>query len=270
MNGSEPCLEPPFADAWQGLDAFAEVRQLDGQVYRALEGRRTLRFRFQDRDYFLKYHAGIGWGEVCKNLLQGRLPVTGASNEWRALHHLKQHGINAATPLAYGRRGCNPAKQESFLVMSALEGMTDLETLCAGWRDNPPDPRFRRRLIEAVARSVRALHDSGLNHRDLYLCHLWLPDSERSQPDMRLFVLDLHRAQIRKQVPRRWRIKDLGALYYSALDIGLTRRDLLRFLRIYTDKHSRVALQDRSFWRAVRERAARIYRRDFGREPPFP
>ena len=38
---------------------------------------------------------------------------------------------------------------------------------------------------------------------------------------------------MRARTPRRWRDKDLAALYFSALDIGLTRRDLLRFVRQY-------------------------------------
>jgi heptose I phosphotransferase len=46
-------------------------------------------------------------------------------------------------------------------------------------------------------------------------------------------VIDLHRAQVRATTPRRWRDKDLAGLYFSALDIGLTQRDLLRFLRAY-------------------------------------
>jgi heptose I phosphotransferase len=46
-------------------------------------------------------------------------------------------------------------------------------------------------------------------------------------------VIDLHRAQTRPTITRRWRNKDLAALYFSALDIGLTRRDKLRFLKGY-------------------------------------
>ncbi|MST95429.1 MAG: hypothetical protein EXS33_09230 [Pedosphaera sp.] len=42
---------------------------------------------------------------------------------------------------------------------------------------------------------------------------------------MELFVIDLHRAQLRDRVPARWLVKDLGGLLFSALDCGLTRRD---------------------------------------------
>ena len=45
-------------------------------IYRDKEGRKTLRLHLAERSFFLKYHAGIGWLEICKNLLQLRLPVS--------------------------------------------------------------------------------------------------------------------------------------------------------------------------------------------------
>lgn len=268
----ELCLEGVFATDWTEHDAFDRALGMQGQVYRALEGRRTLRFTHKGRDYFLKVHTGVGWAEIAKNLLQGRLPVTGAGNEWRALRHLREHGIHAPQALAYGSRGSNPAKRDSFLVMSALEGMTDLEQLCKAWQAQPPAYALRKQLLETVARTARAMHASGINHRDFYLCHLWLPDACREgREPMHLYVMDLHRAQLRKAVPRRWLIKDLGALYYSALDIGLAKRDVLRFIRAYTGKPAKQALRaDAAFWAAVRDRAVAIYERDFGRKPGLP
>ena len=63
-------------------------------------------------------------------------------------------------------------------------------------------------------------------------------------------------------------IKDIGGLYFSAMDIGLTDRDLFRFMRLYTGKSRRQTLrEDLRFWKAVRCRAAKIYRKEFGRVP---
>jgi heptose I phosphotransferase len=57
-----------------------------------------------------------------------------------------------------------------------------------------------------------------------------------------LHVIDLHRAQCRQATPRRWRDKDLAALYYSAQGIGLGKRDFLRFLRAYFQRPLREIL----------------------------
>ena len=57
------------------------------------------------------------------------------------------------------------------------------------------------------------MHRAGVNHRDCYICHFLLhTDRPIQASDLRLSVIDLHRAQVRDAVPRRWRDKDLAAL----------------------------------------------------------
>lgn len=51
-------LEEPLATLWRGKDAFAEVKKLNGEVFRELETRRTLRFELAGKSYFLKWHKG--------------------------------------------------------------------------------------------------------------------------------------------------------------------------------------------------------------------
>ena len=94
---------------------------------------------------------------------------------------------------------------------------------------------------------VGDMHRGGVNHRDCYLCHFLL-DTARpiDAKNIKLSVIDLHRAQLRAHLPLRWRDKDLSALYYSALDIGLTRRDKLRFLKGYFRQPLRQILAEQS------------------------
>jgi len=73
-------------------------------------------------------------------------------------------------------------------------------------------------------------------------------------------VLDLHRALIFDNVPEKWRLRDLAALLYSSLDLGINRRAWLRFVRVYTDKPLReVFAEDGDFWLAVYRRACDLY-----------
>ena len=89
------------------------------------------------------------------------------------------------------------------------------------------------------------MHRAGVNHRDCYICHFLLhTDKPVTADDFKLSVIDLHRAQTRPAITRRWRDKDLAALYFSALDIGLTRRDKLRFLRGYFQQPLRQILRE--------------------------
>ncbi len=237
-------LEPPFRELWQGQDAFAAVEALEGEVFRALEGRRTLRTEIDGRSYFVKIHRGIGWKEIFKNLLSLRLPVLGARNEWRAIARLHQAGVATMTACAYGERGLNPARRHSFLITAELAPTISLEDFCRPWPQQPPAPALKYALIARVAEMARRMHASGMNHRDFYLCHFLLDIASPPQPQtLQLSLIDLHRSQLRRQVPRRWRDKDLAGLYFSALDIGLGERDLLRFLRGYFQAPLRTTLQ---------------------------
>ena len=84
-----------------------------------------------------------------------------------------------------------------------------------------------------------------------------------------LVLIDLHRVQMRRRVPTRWLLKDLAGLLFSALDCGLTTRDLLRFLKEYRQRPWREVLAaEGGFWRRVSRRARRLYAGFHGRPAP--
>ncbi len=250
-------LAEPFNTLWVGRDPFEAVEQLQGQVYRELEGRRTLRTEVSGRGYFVKIHRGIGWGEIIKNLSTAKLPVLGAGQEWRAIKRLHKVGVPTMTAVAYGERGGNPATQHSFIITEELAPTVSLEDFSADWLQNPPEPRLKRALIAEVARMTGTMHRAGVNHRDCYICHFLLhTDRPVSAESFRLSLIDLHRAQVRSETPRRWRDKDLAGLYFSALGIGLTRGDKLRFLTGYFQQPLRQIMRDEAPLLAYLERKA--------------
>jgi len=60
----------------------------------------------------------------------------------------------------------------------------------------------------------------------------------------------------------RWVIKDIGGLLYSALEVGLTQRDLYRFIKIYSGQSLREALaHNGTFWGAVHKRTMAMHRK---------
>lgn len=251
-------LTEDFRRRLGGRDSFDEMIAIDGEVYRSVESRRTLRFERGGKSYFIKTHRGVGWKEIFKNLLTFRLPVLGARNEWCAIRRVEALGLKAPTIAAYGVRGSNPASRESFLVTEDVGDAISLEDHCRAWRNAPPEFGHKQALICEVAKISKTLHEGGVNHRDYYLCHFLLP---HSGSDTRLALIDLHRAQIRPATPRRWLVKDIGGLYYSAMDIGLTRRDLFRFMTIYRGRPLRQLLAEESrLWRDVERRALKLYK----------
>jgi len=212
---------------------FDQMMALEGEVYRQLEARSTLRFEKNGHFYFIKKHYGVGWEEIFKNLLQLKQPVLGAKNEWLAIKKLTDLHVPTMKVMGYGCRGLNPAKQESFIITEELTQVESLEDLCADWLHHPPSFDFKVKLIQEVATMMRVLHENGVNHRDCYICHFLLDKSALKANEVKLYLIDLHRTQIRTKTPSRWKIKDIAGLYFSAMDIGLTKRDLYRFLKIY-------------------------------------
>lgn len=233
---------------------FDQVMRLRGEVFRALENRRTQRIKLGNNYYFLKQHYGIGWKEIFKNLFQLRLPVLSAKNEWQAIQHLEKIGVPTMKAVGYDCQGINPAHLQSFLMTKELAHMPSLEDVCQEWKTKPPPVLLKRRLIKEVARLSRLMHESGMNHRDFYLCHFLLASDLCT-----LHLIDLHRAQIRSQTPLRWKIKDLAGLYFSSKENGLTTRDLLRFVAEYTQQPLRSVLTQ-GIWQKVKHRGDQLYK----------
>ncbi|OGV75479.1 MAG: hypothetical protein A3K19_29240 [Lentisphaerae bacterium RIFOXYB12_FULL_65_16] len=255
-----------------GALSFDQFMSLSGKTWKANpDGTRcTVEVEVGGRRFFVKRHSGVGWREIFKNLLQFRWPAVDASAEVRALQDLPGLGIPVPHLAAWGREGSNPARRRSFVMTDALEHVDKLDAFCPLYFKPPLTPdriRSKHALICKIASLARRLHQAGLVHRDLYLCHILLDLSwESSALDrdrLSLFLADLHR--VRNYAPRRqrWVIKDLAALYFSALDLPLTRRDRLRFIRAYRGaEHWRDRLGGEArFWQQVAARAQAMHRR---------
>ncbi len=219
-------LKKPF-DQW-GERAFDKVRSLQGTVARSLETRKTLRFELEGGAYYAKYHKGGNVGELLKNLLSLRMPVFSAKNEWKAIEHLHRHSVDTMTAVAYGYRGVAPLWTESFLITEELKNCISLEDVLLKGIWKTLSVSERRDLVYLLAETVKKMHEAGVNHRDCYLCHfLW------NREENRLYIIDLHRSQIRASVPHRWLLKDIASLYFSSLSQDIPATYFMRFAKVY-------------------------------------
>jgi heptose I phosphotransferase len=262
-------LAPQFESVWHDKDSFTEVSKLEGEIYREVKSRRTLRFKFIDRYYFAKIHFGIGWREIFKDIVQLRLPIIGARNEWDAIKKLVELDIDTMTPVAFSSQGFNPARLKSFIVTEELSDTIALEDYCKSWHKHKPEFKIKIELIRILANVSRIMHSSGMCHRDYYLCHFHLHPARSQDGQLKVSLIDLHRALISNRLAKRWVIKDIAGLYFSAMDIGLSNRDLYRFIRLYTSRSLREALLDSDgFWGSVNARATKLYRKENPAQEP--
>ncbi len=263
--GETVVLRDELIELWKDKVVFDYVQQLTGPVAREMPDRQTLRFELDGRAYYRKWHRGVGWAEILKNLIRFRLPVLGARNEWEALNKMRALAIPTLVPVAFGERGINPAHQQSFIVTRELPAVIQLDHCFA---QHQVSATVKRALITKVAQIARELHAAGINHRDFYLCHFMLKEASLATGEPDVTLVDLHRAQLRVKVPERWLVKDVGGLLFSSLNLGFSRRDYYRFLTVYFARDIRSVLREHSaLLQKIVRRARKTYLRDFGHLP---
>ena len=279
-----------------GDDLFSALSTVEGEVYRRSARRCTSRVVIGGKAYFAKIHEGVGWREIAKNVLVGKPPVLGARRDFEASRRLCARGVAVPELAAFGERGINPARRRSFAIHDALAGFRSLEDVGNGWLASPPPGEAKRAVLTGAGRLTAAMHAAGVCHRDFYACHLMAHAAKLGEGEAELVLIDLHRAKVHRRLPRRARVRDLGALLYSTSAMPLTERDRLRFVAAYAGVPVGVELRRQGgFWRAVRRRAERLHARavaggvatgaqaltgagiasigrlaDLGRDPPLP
>lgn len=244
---------------------FKAIMNISGEIFRQVKNRHTLRFTCKNQGYFIKKHFGIGLCEIIKNLLQFRFPIFSAKNEYTAIKRLKSLGINTPEIAGYGIYGINPITIQSFIVTQEIENIIGMRDIAASWKEKTTTLNFtcKKKLLLTIAKITKTMHENGINHRDLYLAHFlldknFLTNYQTKTP--KIYIFDLHRAQIRNKTPQRWIIKDLASLYFSSMEANLTKRDVLRFIQVYFAKPIRLALQqNQKLLQKVNQRAHKLY-----------
>ncbi len=209
----------------------------------AKQGRDIARWRLRrsgaELATFVKrhYHHSI-WRRLLAAIAPG-CGVSDAAREWRNLKTANRLGIPTPRPVA-----CTELQSgmqlRSAIVLEELAGMIPLHEAIplASKRLAPASfARWKRGLIAEMVRLVHLLHDGYFFHRDLYLCHFYILESDSASLPAdwrgRLVMIDFHRLTRRRFLPFPAQLKDLAQLYYSADVPGIQSRDLVRFWRLY-------------------------------------
>lgn len=209
-----------------------------GTVVREVGSRRTARIVLQPADargeqtFFLKRHSAPRLSERLRPLFSLSLPIVGARNEWEGILKFHAAGIPTMTPVAFGE--CDGRSLVMTKDLGTPRTLLDWVNTAAGDHSGPrpADPAdssaARHELISRVAGIARRMHAAGLHHQDFYLNHM-LCCGEPEALDIR--VIDLGRVRKQRRLSRRWILKDLAQLDFSARKLSCA--DRLRFLRLY-------------------------------------
>lgn len=232
------------ADGLLNLDALA-AREMD-VVKARLESRQTYRLTTRTgRTLYLKFYRSVE-PEPRFARIFARGFDSPASREWHVLKRLIELDVPTMQPAACIEEIEHGRITRAALLTVGLEAPRSLQRLLA---DEMPSPRRRRAMATRLGDILRTMHEGGVNHRDFYLVHI------RVGPNDDLYVTDLNRADIRKRVTRRWRVKDVAALLHSAPVALVTATDKARVARAYLGGSLR---EHRAFIEAVIRKAQRM------------
>jgi heptose I phosphotransferase len=245
-----------FLDA-SGLYSFDDFMRLEGVVIKsAVRERSTQRLDLKGVTVYVKKHFFPGIREILKNVLRLRFPP-GALNEWRALLAFHAHNIPTMTPICAARKpflwGLD---RESFLLTDDLGETSRLEDILKVNGAVSPRGKWleaKKRILAKLADITRKMHGAGINHRDYYLCHILIDNRER------LYVIDLHRVNVRDKVGKRWMVKDLAALLFSSLEVPVTQGQRLAFYKRYM-QIDRLSPGDKNLIRLIVRKCNKIAR----------
>jgi hypothetical protein len=213
--------------------------------FHAKQGRSTGRWVLQHGDrrltVYLKRHYRLPWWRGLLAVLWPEGGWSPALEEWRHLERARRLGLPVPASVAAGEFIGPGWRLQSFLAVEELTDMLPLhEAIPAAAGTLPPDEfaRWKRGLVREVARLTRELHWQRWFHKDLYLCHFYVPRAMLSCSEVagwrgHVHLIDLHRLGRHVGTAWLWMAKDLAQLLYASDEPGVTARDRLRFWKLY-------------------------------------
>ncbi len=193
-----------------------------------------------------------------KNWLAGRGRKSCASFDFDVANELSSEGINTARPVCFGEQFGFLLEKRSFCITEKIADAESLERKlpdCFQGQKNAEKLRQKRNFINQLAKFVKKIHETGYRHRDLYFSHIFYNDSGE------FYLIDLARAFRPLLLRKRFRIKDLAQLHYSAPGKYFSRTDRLRFFLSLTGK-KRLNRNDKSVIKKIKNKVRRMAKHD--------
>jgi len=201
------------------------------------------------------------------NWLSARRRMSCGFFDFEPANKLAAAGINNPKIISYGEQWGIFFEKKSFIITEKIPDAESLERKlpdCFNAPDTVENLKLRRNFITQLAGFVKKFHETNYRHRDLYLSHIFYTDGGN------FYLIDLARAFKPIVWRRRFRIKDIAQVYYSAPARYFSNTDRLRFYFGYTGQ-SKLSGKDKVFIRKVINKAKRMARHDrkHGRVIPF-
>ena len=241
-----------------GLDDFNVIRDFnDGQSLTKKnldKSRQRIKFRLTTGGtvVYLKKYTDTPYIKQIKNWIEHKAVKATAQFDIRWCKTLGDAGINTADVVAWGCEKNFLFDRMSFVIVKEIENADSLEKKLPYF----PSTKYKKEFIGRLADFAKKFHDTGLRHRDFYLCHIFYSESTGT-----FTLIDLQRIFKPVLFSKRFQIKDIAQLYYSAPKEHFSKTDRLRFYLRYKNI-IRLSSADKKFIKAVNDRAKKMCRHD--------
>ena len=205
-----------------GLESFEDFFEFSaGQTINKNKKREvvamTLPAADGEKEFFMKRFFKPHFKDMLFTIRNFGSPCSQAACEWKNIDILLGHGIDTYHPVCFGRQMRLGLEKKSFIITKKINGTCLTDFVAANWPDL--DQPQKEKIITAMAKFVRKIHNAKISMPDLYLWHIFItktpPSDDVTEDDFA--VIDLHRMRINVS-NRNARIRDLGALDFSMKD----------------------------------------------------
>jgi hypothetical protein len=201
-----------------------------------------------------------------RNWLAHKTRISCGFIEWVSASQLTSTGVSTPRTIAYGEQWGSLFEKRSFVITEKIPSAEALERKlpeCFNERPTSTNLKRRRQFIAQLASFIKKFHETNYRHRDLYFSHIFQDN------DGRFFLIDLARVFKPVVLCRRYQIKDIAQVYYSAPKRYFSNTDRLRFYLGYAGK-SKLTGADRIFIRRVINKVERMERHNIKHDIEVP
>ncbi len=223
-----------------------------------------------------------------KDPLASVLRSTPALRSWIHGQGFRERGLPTARPFVVLHRSKFGMLHEGYLLTEKIAHAGDLHELLASTATLDVERRLRllRQLIERVARTIRALHQRQLSHRDLKAAnilvrHFDAPADEPSaysqdiqnllyMPESAIWLIDLVGVEVFTELPISRKVQNLARLNASFVgNDKIARTDRLRFLLTYLTSGAMGVGDWKNWWKQIDRATSKKVQRNLRRGKPL-
>ena len=238
-----------------GLDTAQKLFEMDSDTVKAIvkergTSRGILKGENGDVEVFIKRYSSVPFKEKLKLKLFFKPPTADAFDEWNAILKFHENQLNTMTPIAVAR-----VEDKTCNLTLGIQDYVRASDLFASFTEN--DSNRKNNIIKNIAELCGKLHSLNMAHQDLYLVHFFVKENENDS----VYLIDLQRTLIQNKIGRRWHVKDLAQLLFSAAPY-ISNEEINLFWEIYTEFVGKELRNDKKFINDVKAKADRITKRD--------